>query len=445
MRQSDATLGDVHAWRALARPEQTPPEGDWAVWYLRGGRGGGKTWTGSHVLAEWAWDYPGEYGILAPTYASARDTCVEGASGILAALGTDRAEVDRGTARYVESWNRSLGELRLRNGSAIWVSGADVGGRRMQGHNLRGAWADEIGLWRRPEVAWDQSLRYAVRMAPPARIVATGTPKRGHPLVRALITDPAEVKTLVRTLDNVANLDAATVDAWVAQYAGTALGRQELEGEMLEDVPGALWQRRWIDADRLLEHPDLVRVVVGVDPEASSAEGAAETGILVVGAAPHDGHGAKPMRHDHYYVLEDASLRATPDGWGRAAVTAYKGRRADLIVAEANNGGEMVEHTLRTVESSVSFKAVHASRGKVARAEPIAALYEQGCVHHLGVFTELEDQLCSYVGGDGPSPDRYDALVWALTELAVKDEPGLLTMYRDEVARRVAAKAAGRG
>lgn len=189
----------------------------------------------------------------------------------------------------------------------------------------------------------------------------------------------------------------------------TALAiRQEIYAEDVDEVPGALWQRQMIEDARVTEHPELVRVVVGVDPEAESGEGSSETGIIVAGLGK-DGHG---------YVLEDASLRGTPDQWGRAVVTAYHKFQADRIIGEVNNGGEMVGYVIRTIDRRVPFRAVRASRGKVARAEPIAALYEQGKVHHVGVFPELEDQLCSWVPGD-KSPDRLDALVWALTELMI--------------------------
>jgi phage terminase large subunit-like protein len=439
-----AELFDTHAWRAIARPEQLPPDGDWHVWYIRGGRGSGKTWDGSHTLAEWAWDHAGDYAAIGPTYADARDTLIEGGSGLLAALGTNRVEVDNRTARYVESWNRSMGELRLRNGSAIWADGADDGALRIQGKNLRGAWADEVGLWRRWRMAWEESLRYAVRLAP-ARIVATGTPKRGHPLVKALMADETVVKTLLRTIDNAANLDPDTLAEWMRLYGGTTLGRQELEGEIVDDVPGAAWHRDWIEGYRIApddEPTSYTRVVVGVDPAATSAEGADETGILVVAAASHERDDHAPGAHEHYFVLRDRSKRATPADWGAIVTGAYRSHEADLIVGETNRGGEMVERVIRSVDVNVAFKGVHATRGKITRAEPVAALYQQGKVHHVGTYPELEDQMCGYVPDEATySPDRMDALVWALTELAVKDEPGVLGLYRGMAAKRAAEMA----
>ena len=451
-------LGDVHSWRKLAREEQRPPEGEWHTEYVRGGRGSGKTWTAAHMLAEWTQDAPGAYAILAPTYADARDTCVEGPSGLLAALGTNRVEIESGQSRYVASWNRSMGELRLRNGSVVYVDGADDGGLRIQGKNLRGAWADEIGLWRRWRIAWEESLRYAVRIGP-ARIIATGTPKRGHELVRLLMNDEAIVKRHLRTLDNVANLDASIVAEWQRLYAGTALGRQELEGEVLEDVPGAVWQRSWIESWRILTlgAVELSRVSVGVDPAITSTEGSDLTGLNASGAAivsrawceemfsarnvpVPDSHGTGP--HEHYFVLEDPSGKMTPSVWGERAVGLYRRLQAGWIVGETNRGGDMVEHTVRTVDPDIAFKPVRATRGKATRAEPVAALYEQGKVHHVGFFPELEDEMCSYVPGDTRSPDRMDALVWALTDLAIKDEPGLLGAYRAQAAQREQKEAA---
>lgn len=392
------------AWRANARAEQLPPD-DWRTWYVRGGRGSGKTWTGANTLAEMARITPGEYGVVAPNFSDMRDKCVEGPSGLLKAFGTSSVEVRRGASKAVEAWNRSLGELRLRNGSLIHGDGADDGAPTIQGYNLRGLWADEVGLWKAWKQAWEESIRFAVRLSP-ARIVATGTPKRGHPLVRALMADDQVHKTLLKTLDNAANLDPALLSELIAKYGGTTLGRQELEGDVLEDVPGALWRRSLIDMARVAHISDLTRVVVAIDPSATSTESSDETGVVVAGIGPM-GHG---------YVLEDISLRDSPHRWATVAIDAYHRHKADRIIAETNNGGEMVEHVIHSIDRSVAYRSVTASRGKQTRAEPIAALYEQGKVHHVGAFELMEDQMCQWVPGD-KSPDRMDALVWALTEL----------------------------
>ena len=407
-------LAEVSTWRDQARPEQLPPIGDWRTWYVRGGRGSGKTWTGSNMLAEWAAATPGEYGVVAPTFADMRDKCVEGPSGLLRALGTSRVEVARGRSRLVLSWNRSQGELRLRNGATIYGDGADDGAPTVQGFNLSACWADEVGLWQQWKMAWEESIRFAVRVAP-ARIIATGTPKRGHPLVRSLMADDGVAKTLLRTMDNAANLDPTALADLIRLYGGTTLGRQELEGEILDDVPGALWTRviiKHAPPPRIMRagvaEPDLARVVVAVDPAITSGEDSDETGIVVCGLG-HDRRG---------YVLADLSTRMSPIEWARRAIGAYHEHKADRIIAEANQGGDMVSTVIRTVDPTVPVTLVHASRGKRTRAEPVAALYEQGRVTHCAPMPDLEDQLCSYTGDPGESsPDRMDALVWGLSAL----------------------------
>ncbi len=405
-----AALAELETWRDKARPEQLPPD-DWRTWYVRGGRGSGKTWTGGNTLAEMALETPGDYGVVAPTDAAVRDVCIEGPSGLIHALGTNLAEIKRGASRYVLSYNQTMAQLRLRNGSTIYGDGADDGAPTIQGKNLRALWADEVGLWRKWQQAWEESIRYAVRLSP-ARIVATGTPKRGHPLVRALMADDSVHKTLLKTSDNAVNLDPALLQELYARYGGTTLGRQELEGEILDDVPGALWRRASIDNLRTLNHPAFVRVVIAIDPSATSTESADECGIVAAGLAA-DGRG---------YVLGDYSMRASPNAWATEAIKAYHRWQADRIVAETNNGGEMVGQIISTLDPNISYRAVTASRGKQTRAEPVAALYEQGRVSHVGSFELLEDQMCQWVPGES-SPDRMDALVWALTELMVSQSP----------------------
>lgn len=406
-----AVLAELQTWRDKARPEQLPPDRDWRTWYVRGGRGSGKTWTGSNALAEMALEQPGDYGVVAPTDAAVRDVCIEGPSGLIAAFHTNLAEIKRGASQHVLSYNSTMAQLRLKNGSIIYGDGADDGAPTIQGKNLRGMWADEVGLWRKWQQAWEESIRYAVRLSP-ARIIATGTPKRGHPLVRALMADDAVDKTLLKTSDNAANLDPALLAELYSKYGGTTLGRQELEGEILDDVPGALWRRILIEERRTMDHPAFVRVVVAIDPSATSTESADECGI-VVAAIDAAGIG---------YVLADVSLRASPNVWASKAVGAYHRWFADRIVAETNNGGEMVGQIIRTLDPEIAYRAVTASRGKQTRAEPVAALYEQGKVRHVGTFELLEDQMCQWVPGE-KSPDRMDALVWALTELMVSQSP----------------------
>lgn len=390
-----------------ARPEQVAPAGDWRTWYVRGGRGSGKTRTGCEEFCDWLITVdPGEWAIIGPTFGDGRDTCVEGPSGVLAVLRR------RGVTPM---WNRSMGELRLPNGSRVYVDGADDGALRIQGKNLRGAWCDEVGLWRRWQLAWDESLQFALRIAP-AKIVATGTPKVGHGLVKRLLNDSTVAVTLLRTLDNAENLDPATVDALIKRYGGTRLGRQELDGEYLEDVVGALWTRARYDETRVDEAPDLAYLCIAVDPSGGDDEGNDEQGIVAVGRGI-DGHG---------YTIEDRSCSLSPDGWGRRAVQLYVDLQADEIVVEANFGGDMaiavVETAAKAMGVTVKVRKVHASRGKRQRMEPVAMLFEQGRAHHVGVMIDLEDQGCSWTPESGSSPDRLDAEAWGYTAAMLGEE-----------------------
>jgi phage terminase large subunit-like protein len=351
---------------------------------------------------------PGDWAIIAPTYGDARDVCVEGPSGLIQALGGRRSPL-------IENWNRSIGELFLASGAKVYIDGADDGALRVQGKNLRGAWCDEVGLWRDWDISWNESLAFAVRLDP-GRIVATGTPKTGHPLVRLLLSDTGTQVTHMRTLDNAANLQPAALAYLLEKWQGTRRGRQELEGEFLDEVLGALWAPETIEKHRVREAPPLDRVVVGVDPSGAADEdsGSNEIGIVVAGFCAHD---------QQWYVVGDYSLTAGPADWARATVAAYELHKADVIVAERNFGGEMVRHTIRTADANAPVKLVNSSRGKAVRAEPISLLYEQGKVHHVGVLPELEDQMCHWVPpqpGESrrDSPDRMDALVFALTELS---------------------------
>jgi phage terminase large subunit-like protein len=398
-----ASKTDTKAWRSQAREAQLPPD-EFTDWYVRGGRGSGKTWAASHTLAEYIDRYPGQdWAVIAPTYGDGRDTCVEGDSGLLRALGPDR----------VRAWNRSMGEIQLSAGGSVFVDGADDGALRVQGKNLAGVWADEVGLWKPTQwrKAWEESIGFAVRIFPSIRI-ATGTPKRGHPLPRLLMTSPGVAQTLLLTEDNVANLDPGTVERWKAQYEGTVLGRQELYGELLDDADGALWSRGLI---RYRPRIEMQRIVVAIDPAVTGTADSDETGIIVAGKGI-DGQG---------YILEDRSGIMTPLAWARQAVDAYAVWGADLIVAESNNGGEMVRVTLNSVDSRVPVSLVHASKGKFARAEPVQMLYEKDRVFHTEPMPELEDQMCNWSPKDGTrSPDRIDALVWALTDLMLDDPWG---------------------
>lgn len=381
----------AYDWPTWARADQLAPPGDWSVWLVKAGRGWGKTRVG----AEWVRgvkEHVGRIALVAPTAADARDVMVEGESGILAIS----PDSDRPT--YEPSKRR----LTWANGAIATTYSADEP-ERLRGPQHGAAWADEVGAWRYPDT-WDM-LMFGLRLGIDPRVVATTTPKMSQ-LMRDLSGGDATVITRGRTLDNVANIAPKFLAYVLNKYQGTRLGRQELDGEDLDDNPGALWKRTNIDALRVRVHPDLVRVVVAIDPAATSNENSDETGMTVEGKGT-DGHG---------YLLDDISLKGSPAAWGQAAVDAYRRHNADLIVAEANNGGEMISHVIHTIDPDIKVKLVHASRGKATRAEPIASLYEQGRYHHVGSFAALEDQMCHWQPGMA-SPDRMDAHVWAATEL----------------------------
>lgn len=383
-----------YRWPFWARPEQLAPPGEWRTWLLLAGRGFGKSRTGAEwIRAQVERDACAHIALIGPTAADVRDTMIEGESGIL------RISPPWCKPEYQPSRRRLLWP----NGAvAITYSAEDPD--QLRGPNIDGAWLDELAAMKYAQEAWDM-LMFTLRAGNDPRAVVTTTP-RPTKIIRELVAAPSTYVTRGRTYDNAANLAPAFLDTIIRRYEGTRLGRQELDAEILDDTPGALWQRDQLEALRVLKAPALARVVIGVDPAVTSGEGSDETGIIGAGVG-RDGHG---------YVLEDASLRGTPHAWASAAVTLYHKLRADRIVAEANQGGQMVEHTIHTVDASVPVTLVHASRGKTARAEPVAAIYEQGHAHHVGTFPQLEDQQATWTQGDA-SPDRLDALVWALTDL----------------------------
>ena len=417
----------LYDWAFWARANQLPPDGAWRVWLVLAGRGFGKTRTGAEMIrARVAARMAHRLALIAPTAGDARDIMVEGESGILA------VSPPWERPRYEPSKRR----LTWPNGALATVFSAD-GPERLRGPQHDAAWCDELASWRNPE-AWDM-LMFGLRLGTDPRVVVTTTP-RATSLLRGLIADPTVMVTRASTYENRANLAPAFLGQIISKYRGTRLGRQELEAELLEDVPGALWTRAMLEASRVRAVPPLIRVVVAIDPAVSSTERADETGIIVAGK---DAAGQG-------WVLADASGRYQPTEWAKTAVSVYRAHKADRIVAEVNNGGDMVEATLRMIEPNVSFAAVRASRGKVTRAEPVAALYEQGRVSHLGVFPGLEDQMCGFTGdahcspstrSAGYSPDRVDALVWALTDLLVEPMPGegIYEMYRHWSGRLVSS------
>ena len=394
--EAEALQYDWHEW---ARDSQRRPAGHWVTWLILAGRGFGKTRTGAEAVRSWVRSFP-YVNLIGATSDDARDIMSEGESGILAIC--PRHE----RPRYLPSKRR----LEWPNGARSLIFTADEP-ERLRGKQHMKLWCDELCAWRHPE-AFEQAM-LGLRLGPLPQVVITTTP-RPIRLLRELIADTGTVTTRGSTYDNRAHLSTGFFSRIISRYEGTRLGRQELNAEVLEDVEGALWSNALIEAARVRKAPDMERIVVAIDPATTSGENADETGIVVAGRGV-DGDA---------YVLRDLSCRMTSNGWGNRAVNAYREFHADRIVAEVNNGGDLVEDVIRTVDRHVSYKAVHASRGKVVRAEPISALYEQKRVHHVGVFPELETQMCSFVPDnlDG-SPDRVDALVWALTELMVDREP----------------------
>lgn len=386
------------------------PPGDWRVWLILAGRGFGKTRTGAETVRQWVKRYP-LVNLMGATADDARDIMIEGESGILATCPKD----ERPT--YVAN----KAQLQWPNGAKSLVFTADSP-ERLRGKQHMKLWADELCAWRYQE-SWDQAM-FGLRLGDAPQAIVTTTPKPTL-LLRNLTKDPQTFVTRGSTFDNKANLADAFIGQILSKYEGTRLGRQEIDGEVLDDYAGALWSRGNLDLNRIgvgpvapREVPQLRRVVVAIDPAATATEESDETGLIVAGVGM-DGRG---------YVLEDRSGRYTPEGWAREAIALYKRWSADRIVAEVNNGGDMVEATIRMVDRTVSYKSVRASRGKVIRAEPVAALYEQDKVSHVktGLAT-LEDQMCQFSAdfdrkAAGYSPDRVDALVWALTELMVEDD-----------------------
>lgn len=386
------------AWGFEARSDQMPPAGEWTTWLLLGGRGAGKTRAGAEWVRALAASAQGPIALVAETLADAREVMVEGVSGLLS--------LHRPSER--PRWSSSRRRLEWPNGAiALTFSSEDPDSLR--GPQFAAAWCDELAKWRHPQATWDM-LQFGLRLGPRPRQVVTTTP-RPLPLLKSIMASSTTVQTRATTKMNEKNLAPSFLSAVVGRYAGTRLGRQELEAELIEDRPDALWQRPVLEAARVDRAPDLVRIVVALDPPATSGARSDACGIIAAGISA-EGLG---------YVLEDATAsRLSPAAWAARAVALYHRRAADRIVAEVNQGGEMVAAIIRQADPSVPVTMVRASRGKWLRAEPVAALYERGRVRHVGALPELEDELCDFgLGGltSGRSPDRLDALVWALTAL----------------------------
>jgi phage terminase large subunit-like protein len=398
-----------------ARPNQIQPAGKWVHWLLLAGRGFGKTKTGAETVREWAREkLPAPIHIVAPTAADIRKVMIEGPSGLMSCYPPNEQPIYQPSLGHLITWP---------NGNIAYCFSADEP-ERLRGPQCCRYWADEVCAWNYAEAAWDM-LMFGFRIGDDLRGVITTTPKPIQ-LLKDIIANPATVVTRGSTYDNRNNLAPEFFAEIIRKYEGTRIGRQELNAEVLEDLPGALWTREMIESARIeqgaVKWDMIVRVVVAIDPAVTASEKSDETGIIAAGLT----------RSGHVLVLDDVSCRESPLGWARQAVALFKFRRADRIVAEVNNGGDLVAANLQAVDPNIPFRAVHASRGKAVRAEPIAALYEQGRVHHVGMFPLLEDQMCSWVPGlTEKSPDRMDALVWAITELVIDPEEQQLTVLRE--------------
>jgi len=408
-------------WPLLARPPQLPPLGEWRYWLILAGRGFGKTRAGAELVRAQAAIGRRRIALIGPTVADVRDVMVEGESGLL--------NISPPSER--PSFQPSRRRVVWPNGAMAFLYSAQEP-ERLRGPQHDAAWADELAAWTRGQETWDQ-LQFGLRLGDDPRAVITTTPKP-LPLVRQLAADPHCLVTRGSTYENRANMPEAFIQRIVKRYEGTRLGRQELHAELLGDIPGALWPYDVLLNARVAGHPDLRRVVVAVDPSGSNgADDGDQQGIVVAGLGV-DGLG---------YVLADRTCRLSPEGWGRRAIEAFDHFGADRIVAEKNYGGDMVRFTIQTVRPTAPVTLVTASRGKIVRAEPIAALYEQARIKHLipnladNPLAELEEELrhatSSGFLGEG-SPNRMDALVWALTELfLVEPPPGAAFL---ELARR---------
>ena len=390
-----------HDWAFWARPDQAPPDGDWIIWLILAGRGAGKTRAGAEAVRTWVSTYP-IVNLIGATIADARDIMVRGESGILACCRRDERP------RFLAA------DLRLEwpNGAVSSLFSAEEPDR-LRGKQHMKLWCDELAAWREPD-AFDQAM-LGLRLGDKPQAVITTTP-RPNKIIKTLAAGKDTIVTRGSTFDNKAHLARAFFERITARYEGRAIGRQELFAEIVEETPGALWTRALLERQRVAPEAvpkEFAEIVVAVDPPARSGSKSDECGLIVAAKA----------ESGLFYVLADLTSQGeTPGAWGARVGAAFRGFKANRVVAEINNGGDMVTEVLRQSEPNLPVHGVHATRGKFLRAEPIAAAYERSLVFHVGTFSKLEDQLCSLTPdfdrrAAGFSPDRADALVWALADL----------------------------
>lgn len=416
----------LYTWEFWARPQQIAPEGDWNTWFINAGRGFGKTRAGVEWVRSKVKNGAKRIAAIAATNSDIERVMVNGESGFLARCWSGD-KTNKGVVMGKPVWSPTKRLLTWENGAYVQFFSAEEP-ERLRGPQFEAAWCDELAAWNRDRDTWDM-LQFTLRLGKHPQVCVTTTPKPTK-LVRDIMKNPKTVVTYGSTFDNSANLAATYLEAVKTQYEGTRLGRQELYAEVLDEASGALWSRELlsqceVEVDDPLEFSQtLNRVVVSVDPAVSANSESDMTGIVVAG---QDVNGV-------CYILQDATDRYTPEGWAAKAVELYNLYGADRIVAERNQGGEMVRYTFKSVDETIPIKLVHASRGKFARAEPVSALYERGRVKHVKGLDALEDQMVQWepLGSIG-SPDRLDAMVWAVTELALKGiaRPELNLAYSD--------------
>lgn len=387
-----------YRWSLQARDKQMLPDWEWIVWAIIAGRGFGKTRTGAETTRIWSDQVPIIH-LIGRTASDMRDTMIEGPAGILA------IHPDRNRPKYEPSKKR----LTWPNGCRAQLFSADEPDS-LRGPQCYKMWADEVASWKYPD-SWDMAMM-GLRLGKNPQAIVTTTP-RPIEIIKEMVKDPDNHITTGSTFENEDNLAPAFFKKVISRYEGTRLGRQELYAEILEDTQGALWTHKMIEAAHVTETPQLIRVVVAIDPAVTSDPNSDETGICVAGIGTDE----------RCYILEDLTGRYTPTEWARKAIGAYHQHKADRIIGEANNGGDLIEQVIRTLQSDISYSKVWASRGKVTRAEPVQALYEQHKIKHLGSIPTLEAQMTTWAAKEGEkSPNNIDAMVWAVTELMLTQD-----------------------